>query len=280
MTLLFHAFSDSTLILISHLLFANPQTTPHEADDFATSGAYHILYCNANSTTIPQAAYLQALLPTTWAYIQDLLQDIILGTASPHGYAAFFKTNSDLEAVRQVYQDIADGPDVFASAGPGHPSRLTQPAIVCANPGEPDTVLQQASCNDPMGFGRTVAGVARHSGIVHLCPIFFRLPRVPRRGACPRVDRATNRFEVGDNGLELGRNQFAILVHELAHVYLAERGLGGQEEVYGIQGTVEISASASLENAQNYGFYAAGEFPVRKQSFDAGLKIKRLRGES
>ena len=252
--------------------FSASQTTSHEADDFAISGSYHILYCNANSSANPQAAYLQALLPAVWISIQGLLRDIQRGITSRHGYAAFFKTNSNLDLVRQIYQDIADGPDTLTSAGPGTAIRPTPPTIICANPNQPDTVLLQQYCNDPVGYSEVVAGVPMNSGIVFLCPQFFHLPRIPRRAACPRVDLADNRFEAGDDGSELGKNQLAILVHEIAHIYLQERGLGGQEEVYGINGTVALNATASYKNAMNYAFYAAGK-PLPKGLWERVLTV-------
>ena len=242
-----------------YLSFSASQTTRHEADDFAESGSYHIIYCNANSSTNSQAAYLQALLPSVWQSIQGLLQDISRGIASQHGYAAFFKTNDNLEFVRQIYQEIVDGPDTLTSAGPGSQIRTTPPTIICANPNEPDTVLLQESCNGPVGHGGVLAGVPMNSGIVFVCPHFFHLPRVPRRAACPRVNLANNEFEAGDDGSELGRNQLAILVHEIAHIYLQEKGLGGQKEVYGISGAVALNATASYKNAMNYAFYVAGK---------------------
>ncbi|KAL6716163.1 hypothetical protein ACLMJK_005729 [Lecanora helva] len=255
------------IIFTSIVQISISQNTGNPADDFATSGSYHIVYCNANSTTNNQAAYLQTLLPTAWNYLHELFQDIPQGVTSRHGYAAFFKTHQNLEAVRQVYQDILDGPDVPTSAGPGTPVRLTPPTIVCVNAGEPDTYRFHEYCSRPAIRGSMVAGVPAHTGIVFLCPQFFRLPRIPRPGSCPRMDYAINQFAVADNGLELGRNQFAILVHEIAHVYLQERGFGGELETYGIQEAVALNASASYTNAMNYAFYAAAiqadctEFP-------------------
>lgn len=99
-----------------------------------------------------------------------------------------------------------------------------------------------------------VGGVARNTGIVALCPIFFTLPRIPRRGACPSI--AGNKFT--GNGLDLARTQVAILVHELAHIYNA--GTLVVEERYGIQETVGLSAEGSFGNAQNFAYYAACEF--------------------
>lgn len=257
------------LTTIAHISTA--QNTDNPADDFTTSGAYEIAYCHANSpsshTDPTQAAHLHAFLPTVWSHLQDLLHDIVQGTSSHHGYRAFFKTNRHLEAVRRVFQDIADGPDILTGMwnsdtrsfiGPTH---WTVPTLVCANPGEPDTLLGQKTCiaSEPQEHGIVrVAGVAKHSGIVYLCPVFFSLPRIARKSACPFVHPAGNRF--AGNGADLVRTQYAILVHELVHVYNAGASEEVVEEVYDIQETVGLNASASFVNAQNFAFYAAGEF--------------------
>jgi len=186
-----------------------------------------------------------------------VLADLALGTASTHGYTAFFKTNNNLDAVRQVYQSMVDGPNILTSwnGNLSDPSaRWSAPTIICANPNEPDTALQYASCISSEQAIMRVGGVARNTGIISLCPIFFRLPRIARRSACPAVEN--NVFAT--NGLNLARTQYAILVHELAHIY--NPGTLVAEEKYKIQETVELDAEGSFENAQNWADYAAGEF--------------------
>ncbi len=243
------------LLAIFCLRTVSTQTTEHEADDYAESGNYHILYCHAG-TANSQAAWLQALLPTVAAYIEAVLTDLNLGTASTHGYTAFFKTNNNLDAVRTVYQNMIDGPDV-PTAWNGNLSdpyaRMSPPTILCANPGEPDTALQYASCTSSGSTIMRVGGVARNTGIISLCPIFFHLPRIARRSACPAVEN--NKFM--SEGLGLARTQYAILVHELAHIY--NPGTLVVEERYGIRETVDLDAERSFGNAQNFAFYAAGE---------------------
>lgn len=263
MTPTIHFTTAILLSVVFNLRLSVAQNTANPADDWTTSGSYQIAYCNANDPSVehPEAAYLQALLPTVWSYIQNLLQDITLGTSSPHGYGAFFKTNDNLEAVRQVFQDIADGPDILTGAwnkttetftGPAH---WTPPLIVCVKPGDLDTLAGQEACNSGGRYTTTVGGVPKNSGIVYLWPIFFYLPMVAQKAACPGVNPNANKF-VG-SGLDLGRSQYAVLVHELVHVYHT-MGIGEGMERYGIQETVELSAEKSLANPMNFAFYAAG----------------------
>lgn len=125
--------------------------------------------------------------------------------------------------------------------------------ILCANPGEQDTIKQQQNCHNN-GDAFSLANVGRHSGAVSLCPPFFDLPKTARRAACPLFDPVINRF-VG-HGIDFTRTQYAILIHELVHVYNVPDGM--PEEVYDIQGAVDLDAVGSFENAQNFAYYAAG----------------------
>ncbi len=54
----------------------------------------------------------------------------------------------------------------------------------------------------------------------------------------------------------LGSTQYAVLVRELVHVY---NRFDNREEVYDLVYVVGLDASRSLENAQNFASYAAGE---------------------
>ena len=161
--------------------------------------------------------------------------------------------------MRQVYQDIADGPDVVIE-GPQGRNRLSPPVILCAIDGDPDTQRYQETCQNPKYYNkRVVARVVQGSGIVELCPLFFQFPKLPKVEACPVVDRITNAFLPDDDGRNLGRNQFSVLVHEIAHVYLREKGFVEDDEVYELRGAVGLNASASIANPMNYAFYAAGK---------------------
>ena len=55
----------------------------------------------------------------------------------------------------------------------------------------------------------------------------------------------------------LRTTQFAVLVHELVHVY---NGFDERVEVYDLVDVVGLNASRSLGNAQNFASYAAGEW--------------------
>ena len=69
--------------------------------------------------------------------------------------------------------------------------------------------------------------------------------------------------EVETEPLQLRSTKFATLVHELVHVYnrfdRTQDVFDGTGEVYNLTDVVGLNAVRSLENAQNFAYYAAGE---------------------
>ena len=222
------------------------QTSENEIEDRAESGNYLIVYCNAN-TTGSHAAYLQTLIPFMQSSLQAVLADLGRGTSSP-AYRAFFKTNNNLDVVRQVFTDVINGPNVL-SVGAQNVTHWWPPTLVCADAGEPVLHHLLASCNGP---ARSVMNVLQPAKILSICPNFWTLPRVARRAVCPLVLNG----ELLTEPWNLRTTQFAVLVHELAHVY---NGFDDRDEVYDLADVVGLDATRSLGNAQNFASYAAGE---------------------
>ena len=103
-----------------------------------------------------------------------------------------------------------------------------------------------------------------------LCPEFWTLPPEPDIHSCPRVRRNI----LSPNDGSLVRDMQSQLVHELAHLHgvgggSGTNGLGwrmGQYEPYLLQEAVDLSAEASINNAQNFAFYYAGELQRFKEN--------------
>ena len=257
-------FGAIALLLHLYVQITWAQNTNKRAADATTAGPFHILYCDAPYSGGTQASYLRAFLPAFQSTVQNLLQDLAQGTASQHGYSAFFKSNAALNTTTQIYQDMANGKEVLGGPWDSQSQSFTEPPewspplIVCANPGEDATEDGQEMCDAP-GSTTNVAVVPKNQGTVYLCPNFFRLPRVARRAACPVVDPVSNQF-VGD-GFNLAFSQYGVLVHEMYHLYNTENTL--TSEIYDIQGAVDLTEEASVMNAQNYALYAAGGFEAQ-----------------
>ena len=226
----------------------SPTPEPPNIKDSAKSGNYLIVYCNSTFSG-PHAAYLQALIPFMQENLQAVLSDLEHGTTSA-AYRAFFKTNDSLDDVRQVFTNIINGSDVLGVAFQND-TRWSSPTLVCADSNQ--HILRQLArhCSAP---SRPLMSVLQPAKIISICPDFWTLPRIVQKAACPRVSRDG---ELLTEPFNLYTTQFAVLVHELVHVY---NPADNREEIYDLGPVVDLSAARSLENAQNYASYAAGEF--------------------
>ena len=175
-----------------------------------------------------------------------------LGTASTYGFTAFFKTNNNRPAVQQVFQNMALGAPVplggFDAEFYGGQS-TAPPTFICLDQGNPDTLVMWNFCqNHPAVAAFQLGG----SNWITLCPYYWTLGGIPAARQCPSV--VNN--ELTPNNAILVWNQFGVLVHELAHMY----GVQTDEETFMIQDAVNLDATQSVANAQNYAMYAAGRF--------------------
>ena len=255
-------WSRATLKLLVTCLsfhFASGQTEQHEANDYAESGNYHILYCQANSTNSP-AAHLQHLLPRMVWGLHTVLTDLTKGTSSTHGYETFFKTQENVEKVYDVFWSMIDAPYILSSSGGENPSyRYTAPTFICAIDGEPDTRRLQQDCRSPR---QSVMFVDEGRGFVTICPHFWSLLHVPQKDRCPVV--VNNQFQA--SGQAFATNQLAIMIHELVHIYSPHNAR--VREIYDIREAASLNATASLQNAQSFAYYAAGESLIVCSGFD------------
>lgn len=254
-------------IVLLHLFVAVQLVLSQVDKSVVFSGEYQIIKCNAGQPN-SMASKLQTLLPKIWTNLQGVLADAAKGTSSTHGYSAFFKTNDNLQTVQTAYQNMAAGKAVSVTASSTsqgrniNPLNLARPSIVCLQEGDPSTAEQYLACTTGPLAGHLLAGTAAQ--FVMLCPNFFVIPEEPNVGACPRLRR--NTMTPNDDSLVL--NQQTQLVHELAHVYGIGGGVDGrgrnwrqgEYEPYLLQEVIDLNASDSVNNAQNFAFYYAGKF--------------------
>ena len=217
--------------------------------DSAKSGNYLIVYCNAN-TPGSQAAHLQTLIPYMQSNLEAVLTDLDRGTASP-AFRAFFKTNNNLESVRQVFTDIINGSKILTvKSVQDETGVLRPPTLVCADTDEPGLDHLLDDCDS---FARPWSYIFQPTKLVSICPIFWTLPRIARRAACPRIAKG----KVLTEPMSLMITQYVVLVHELVHIY--NKFDDSRQEMYGFDDVVGLDATRSVENAQNYAIYAAGQ---------------------
>lgn len=219
------------------------------AEDTVSSGKYLIHLCNSGQPG-SEASKLQNLLPQVYDGLQRVIIDIQLGTASTHGYSAFFKNDSSKAEVLQVYQEIAAGASIAVGRGRGrntNPISLRHPTFICANDA-PETDLLYQYC---IGSPSSPLMIWRETELIVLCPFFWENKEAPALSDCPLV--VANSITPNDDRL-MG-SQEALLVGGLMGLY--------HQYEFGMVSTItdasELSASESLKNAPNYGFYYACE---------------------
>ena len=84
----------------------------------------------------------------------------------------------------------------------------------------------------------------------------WNLPTRLTADSCPDIIGRRSRRRFSPNNDALMRSQFAGVLHELVHLYNPFE-VEGFKETYLIQDLVELNATDSLQNAQNYVAYAA-----------------------
>ena len=106
----------------------------------------------------------------------------------------------------------------------------------------------------------------------------WNLPTGLTADSCPDVVGRRRGRRFSPNNDALMRSQFAGVLHELVHLYNTFEK-EGFKETYLIQDLVELSATDSLQNAQNYVAYASAiqagcdEFPLSPTAREDDLKF-------
>ena len=241
-------FLYSLLILAAATLH-----TVAEVEDTIGTGNYLIHLCSSGGSS-SNASYLQQLLPQIQINLQAVIADAKQGTASRHGYGALFKTDENIEKVMSTYQDMSNGSDILLHTMPGSPRPgllATRPTFVCINDIPETEAFYEACMNNNTDTPLTHLA---DSGLVILCPLFWEQRKAAvARIDCPRLYGNS----LSPNSMQLSLNQEAMIVHELAHLYADVNGW--PNEIMNVQDAVNLNASASLSNANNYALYYAGQ---------------------
>ncbi|KAL8734116.1 MAG: hypothetical protein Q9181_003305 [Wetmoreana brouardii] len=212
-----------------------------------SSGNYRITNCDL----ICRSRDVLSLLPQVWEALQSVLADLEHGTASRHGFRTFFKTNASLPHVKSVFQAIANGRYL----------RGRQPIIECLSDEnlEPhQRVTYNIVCPSRIS-GPVPAGSLPYHGLMVICPPFWTRATFPYGDGCPAVGGRRGQRRFVDTGADLSDTQFAIIVHELMHLYNPRDAVTKQGEAYSAQDCLELDPQKSIQNAGNFALYAAGK---------------------
>ena len=203
-------------------------------ENYTHSGNYLIVYCKAG---VPRshAIYLQQLLPYMQSSLQAVLNNVNRGTASP-AYRAFFKTNDNLDTVRQVFTDIINDFSVIAS----RPQTVSS-VLICTEADVPFLNQLRGRCSNPEG---TRTFTMEPHKIVFLWPSIWSMRRAARKAACPVIVNG----QVETEPRQLRLTKFATLVHELVHVYNKfdhmQHPSDDTDEVYDLEDVVGLNIQA------------------------------------
>ena len=231
--------------ILSQWIFALALLQPVTALDTVDSGNYLIHRCDSDLPN-SYAFKLQKLLPQVVNGLQNVIADLQLGTASMHGYSAFFKNDSSKAEVLQVYNRMAAGASVALG------DVIRRPTLICAsNVRQTDLLYQYCIEGDSALLNWP------NTELIPVCPIFWNTPTKVNSSDCPLV--SMNRLASSDH--QLFENQEALLVGNLVHFYHSV----SSNYTTNIADVGELSASDSLLNPTIYAlYYACGylEFPV------------------
>ena len=197
--------------------------------------------------------------------LEEIIADAQQGINSKHGFAAFFKSNLNIQKVVNAYRPLLEASPVIVN-----PERADviktwtpQPRFTCIDESDPESADIMAQCNKVIHPGYPHRWpLVIHPGTeqISVCPFFFQLEQCSPVGGhyCPRIG-ANGKFRPGDGSLlESG---FAYVVYALVVLY--NRNLYESHTEFNawwdMQYAVELSAKQSLLNAESFGFYAGGE---------------------
>ena len=224
---------------------------------------YWFVGCKAGLSN-SAAAQLATLVTQIRLNIKLVIREVQKGTASEFGYEAFFKSNSSIPRVLQMFDKIANGDQVKAPTSYGRSSWLKPkkgpPIIGCVSTRYNGLFNDDAfrHCGNPPGYAYYIDG----SAWVYLCPRFWNATTYPLEKNCPHFyENGT----MGPHGTVLHMNQEAIFVHELVHLYmpaLAKR----RTERYTVESAMGLSAEEAVDNASNYGYFYSCVFLSASQS--------------
>ncbi|KAL9135983.1 MAG: hypothetical protein Q9175_002801, partial [Cornicularia normoerica] len=221
-------------------------------------GDFSIHNCGATTPDV------QTLINNLPHILLPAIQDASLPTSSDV-YTTFFKDITYASYVHDILYNITTGATLPSNAS-GLP--VSNPGIFCLT--GHGQVIQGSQERPGQDFydkclERNAFAMAQvdtpGAHLVFLCPRFWTQPAIPGRStsACLTVLPHFNRFKQDDGGRLLSY-QVWVLLHELAHHYIYETSRT-EVDIYSANDCAQLSASAAVENAQNFVFYVASKRP-------------------
>ncbi|KAI4192864.1 MAG: hypothetical protein LQ350_008547, partial [Teloschistes chrysophthalmus] len=231
----------------------------HVGDGVVNFNGFEIGSCGTPEAPTSQFNTIVRFLYYAKPHLQAVIDDAQQGVLSPHGYAAFFKSPTNIRRVTGILQNILNGNPLIVDADRAAiiKTHTPQPRLVCIN--EDDEMFANITklCNRSLRYGIDTADpmlIFPGKERIAVCPSFFRVAHF-RPPPCPTLT-SDGKFERQD--MTLMRTSFAYFVFALAMMY--NRDMWKAEFDYGnlsdMQEAVELDRRQCMHNPENFGFYA------------------------
>ena len=198
--------------------------------------------------------------------LERVIADASLGTHSEHGYAAFFKSNSNIRKVVAMFERLVDAAPIIVDEDrvplTSTKTRTPQPQLMCFNEADAKNAALLQACNKSPQKDRQLVLIWPGTEMMIMCPTFFTVKQYPAAGAlCPELK--DGKFKSGDAALL--KSAFAYVVYAFVNLY--DRSMMGDwTEKWDMQYAVELNSRQSLRSGENYAFYAGGKFQTHTLS--------------
>ncbi|KAL9577526.1 MAG: hypothetical protein Q9212_006307 [Teloschistes hypoglaucus] len=254
----------------------------HMNDDAVVFNGFEIAKCGTPDAPTPQFNNIVSFLYFAKLHLQAVIDDAQQGVLSPHGYAAFFKSSTNIRRVTGILQNILRANPLIVDEDRAAivKTHTPQPRFVCINEDDASVANITKMCNRSLRYGINTADpllIFPGKERIAVCPSFFRVAHF-RPPACPTLTW-DGKFERQD--MALMRTTFAYFVYSLAMMY--NRDMWTAKLDYGnlsdMQEAVDLDSRQCMHNPENFGFYAGAvlgnctNFPKTKGRLDGELKM-------
>ena len=242
---------------------------PVDPTDAIIYGKFQIVNCHSKNVVNEAHDILDALISINLV-IDHAVEDMD-SLKSPYGFYNFFKFNTAIKHVKEIFQDIKTSKEIPAQVPETKGGPVT---FLCIWPDDPYTQKTYDDiCTKFQEFGAEAIYGSWTYGMkkiyyflqvpfltkksdgqyIFICPILHILKTRPTPAYCPAV--AGTRSYPNDD--RLTRTKFGFLTQALAHTYLGEAY--GLENAVKVQDAIWLNPFASLRNPPSYAFYLSGE---------------------
>ncbi|KAI4242370.1 MAG: hypothetical protein LQ352_007255 [Teloschistes flavicans] len=231
----------------------------HVGGDVVSFNGFEIASCGTPEKPTSQFNNMISFLYYAKPHLQAVIEDAQQGVQSQHGYAAFFKSSTNIRRVTGILQNILDANPLIVDEDRARiiKTHTPQPRFVCINADDESVANITKLCNRSLRYGIDTADpmlVFPGKERIAVCPSFFRVAHF-RPPPCPTLT-SDGKFERQD--MTLMRTSFAYFVYTLAMMY--NRDMWQAKLDYGnlsdMQDAVSLDSRQSMHNPENFGFYA------------------------